>query len=757
MFRVAALVFVLSAGQPLAAALVFVLGAGQPLAAALTAPPAAPAQASASVDDAQSLLAAGNDTAAVAVAEQVVARDPFNVEAHHIIQLVYRRQRNDAALINRYRGIAERYPGSAAAQYLLGNALLSTSGSRSAQQYFDRALELDPRFGWAASINAIFQQMAGNPAEAIRLGRISAEAIINDVGVAAVYADILRLNGLRDEALRYLQTAAALNPQEPRYLIELWKMWTRGVENIDSARAQFAADVYANRTRFLDTPEHAAMFASFLAGAAWADSDASRDVWLALADRFPDAPGAKDALLRVAGYTKDVDEKIAVFNRILEAYPDSPIRYTVYERLIRWLINEEAYDRAKRTARGLTAEIDPGRGDADDLGPNERSTQWGFTLEGIGYAGWFAAAQAEADAGGGGLSVRAGRRIRRDQPISPQALLAARALDTSGCADPRALEYVGRILLNSSLHRALGIRLVERAVDATGGAYPLMELAYGAGQLERARDSLERLWRDMPYYYAEAGMLREAEGAVEELLASLTDTDTDFRHGDANYLAGYVYERVGRYRDAARHYLVGFWYQTTTYEGFEEGLASLYGRLADNEIHRFAPDGGRRMPLAAAGIRPVGGLPLDGETLGGELLLVVFFGRWNESSIAQVEMLDEMAASLADQGVSVLAVAPHQPARPIVREREQSIFTLFLRDHPVDIPLARAELETIDRLDLVGLPTTFLLDAGGRMLARQLSFGIEPGAWAMAWRDVIDAELERIGRTAAAPGAPIRR
>jgi len=48
---------------------------------------------------------------------------------------------------------------------------------------------------------------------------------------------------------------------------------------------------------------------------------------------------------------------------------------------------------------------------------------------------------------------------------------------------------------------------------------------------------------------------------------------------------------------------------------------------------------------------------------------------------------------------------------------------------------------------LVGLPTTFLIDAGGRLLARQLSFDIQPGAWAMQWRDVIDAELERL-RTA---------
>lgn len=402
----------------------------EPSSAAATPPQA---EALVAVEQAQNLLAAGNSAAALELAEQVVAQAPFNVEAHHVIQHVYRSRGDSAALISRYRGLVDRYPGTAAAQYLLGNALLSVEGFQMARPFFDRALEFDPRFGWAASINAILNQLDGNVSEALRLGRISAEEITNDPLTAAVYADLLRLNGLREEAIRFLRTAATMNPNEPRYLVELRKMWTRSVEDVEAARAQFAAQLAANRGRFLDTPEHAEMLARFLAGPAMADRDASRETWLALADRFPDAAGAKDAVWRAAGMTKDLEDKIDLYNQILDEYPDSPIRYNVYTRLIRDLIRHEQYDRAQRTARGLTTEPDPGRGNSDDLGRNEDPTEWGFTLQGIGYAGWFAAAQAEVgEERVGWYNIRLGQRQRREQPIIPEALVAARALDSSG-------------------------------------------------------------------------------------------------------------------------------------------------------------------------------------------------------------------------------------------------------------------------------------------------------------------------------------
>ena len=126
------------------------------------------------------------------------------------------------------------------------------------------------------------------------------------------------------------------------------------------------------------------------------------------------------------------------------------------------------------------------------------------------------------------------------------------------------------------------------------------------------------------------------------------------------------------------------------------------------------------MPLAASGIRAFGKTPLDGDRLGGDLLLVLFWGTWNQRSIAQVEMLDAMAESLRESGISSLAVAVQEPARTFVRSTGRTMFSRFLEDHPVKILLARAELETIDRLELVGLPTTFLIDAGGRLLARCL-------------------------------------
>ena len=46
-------------------------------------------------------------------------------------------------------------------------------GREAARPHFDRALQLDPGFGWAASINAIFNQRDGESAEALRLANDS--------------------------------------------------------------------------------------------------------------------------------------------------------------------------------------------------------------------------------------------------------------------------------------------------------------------------------------------------------------------------------------------------------------------------------------------------------------------------------------------------------------------------------------------------------------------------------------------------------
>ncbi|MGD8816277.1 MAG: hypothetical protein PVJ51_03770, partial [Acidobacteriota bacterium] len=259
----------------------------------------------ATVDGAEALLAQGNRSAALQMADRIVARDPFNVEAHHLIQRILRRD-DEAAMLVRYRELAERYPASAAAQYLYGNALLNALDRSSRERpsvYFERALQLDPSFGWAAAIEGIFAQIRGDSDEALRLARIGAEAIRNDLTLATSYADLLRLNGLRDEAIRYMEQAAALNPDDPRFLLELWRLRMRGVDDFEAERASFAWQVAANRGRFLASAELTAELAEFYLGSAMADRDGARDLWLALANRFPQDPEARNALVRAAGLT----------------------------------------------------------------------------------------------------------------------------------------------------------------------------------------------------------------------------------------------------------------------------------------------------------------------------------------------------------------------------------------------------------------------------------------------------------------------
>jgi tetratricopeptide (TPR) repeat protein len=701
---------------------------------------------------AETQLAAGDRDAALQTAESALRADPLNVPAHHVIQRILRRDA-ESAMLARYAELARRYPGSAAAQYLYGNALLNASEGTGASGQFARALELDPTFGWAAALQAAFAQIRGDTELALRLlAPIDVLQIRGDLTASAVYADLLRLNGLRGEAIAFLEQAAAVNPEDPRFLLELWRMRMRGADDWQAERAAFAWQVAANRERFLASPDLAAELAQFYKGSAMGDPAGSRDVWLALANRFPANPEAKNALLRAAGMTNDTEERIGLYERILTEYPDSPIRYQVYYDMLNDLIEREEYERAKRIARALTTAIDPGLTEGP-LGQFEEPTPWGFTLQGIGFAGWFAAAQGDNDAGTYVVYSAWGTGTT-EQPISPDALAAARAMDASDCHDPHALRYVAQFLLESSFHRVLGIRLMERAERAARGADPLTELAYGTDNLEEAREELERHLRRMPIYYVLAGMTAEAELAVERMLAELSPRPgSTMGSGDweTHYVAGRVFAIIGRWREAARHYLIATWDRPSIprnlVDDFLADLARIYAEIGSSELQRFAPGTGPRLPVMRAGLAPVeGAASLDAEALGGDLLLVVFWANWNDASIAHVLAADALALELEGSAFSMLAVAVER-SRPFrSRGTRTDQFALFRERHDLTIPMAAAELGAIDRLDLVGLPTTMLLDRTGRVLARQFGFDADRATWSQEWRAVVRDELERIGR-----------
>jgi len=706
------------------------------------------------VSVAETLLAQGNRSAALQMVDRIVARDPFNVEAHHLIQRILRRD-DEAAMLARYRRLAELYPASPAAQYLYGNALLFALDNPSRDRpgtYFQRALQLDPGFGWAAAIEAIFAQIRGNSDEALRLARIGAEAIRDDLFLASGYADLLRLNGLRDEAIRYMEQAAALNPDDPRFLLALWRLRMRGVDDYEAERASFAWQVAANRGRFLASAELTAELAEFYTGSAMADTNGARDLWLALADRFPQDPEARNALVRAAGFTHDLEDRIGLYERVLGDYPDSPIRYEVYSRMLRDLMESEQYDRALLIARGLTGEPEPERVD-DTEGVFERPTTWGYTLQGIGYAGWFAVAQAKAGARRRGGNIYMVGDV--EQPISPDALAAARGLEASDCNDPRSLAFVAEQLLDNPLYRDLGITLMERAERAVTGADPLIEQAYGAHALDDTRRDLARGFEQMPLYYAFAGQTGRAVEMVERMLAALPRGTTGSSSSAArtHYIAGKVFELAGSYRDAAIHYMISEWYSPSSastlpssmLNGFIDDVTGVYNEIAAPDIERFEADTAPRIPVMSLALRPVeGAAAIAGEDLGGDLLLLVFFARWNETSVQQVQALDALSLSLGDPRFSTLAVGVERPVNYTRREGRYDQFTGFRSSNVLTIALAGADLETIERLDLIGLPTTILLDNTGRVLARQFGHGVERGDWSGEWRAIVNEELARI-------------
>jgi tetratricopeptide (TPR) repeat protein len=765
----------------LAAAAIPVLAASVPLSPAAAEPvgrrgvlPAgAPQSPEALIAQAEQQLLAYQYEAALALAEQAVALDPLHVKANSLLRSVHSRLGTAASLRARYQQLLQRFPNSAAVYYLMSTA---AGGSDLRKSYLLEALRRDPNFGPAVQAMASLTYRDRSSDEGLEWARRAVGLMPGDYAAASTYYLALTRRNRNAEALAFLQQMVAQYPGETRFLTRLWQERLRAMGR-DRDIAPLLPEIEANRFRFMGSIEDMEALAGLLSGGGPAGRSMAADVWLAIAERHPEHPRAEVSLLRAAGFV-DTERELEILDRFLEIYPESPLRYAVYDRMINALIGDDRFEEAIELAKEVIALPDPGfervGAGRDRIAETRRAGQ---TFVCLGHSGWFAAGlgprnerrlretvllmeeigarvdaitvvsftdgarvivrgDAQSVAGGTTLVVEPGgaRVMTRGDAqsatvpapvIPPEAASAARSLRDSECVETEVLRGIGQTLARSASERTLGIELIEKALVigelSTGG--PTAAGNAIAAELTRLRLMLADL-------YLEEGRVEEATVLVDRLVAAAGARGLS---GGANRTAGKVYEAAGRLHEAKHYYLRAL----SRGRGGEEisaALARIYRALASNELKIFDAESAPALPLGSLRLLlPERNLQVKLERfLTADLTLVVAWAPDLATSGDQLPALVAFGATYGELGLGTLSIALSSSLSNASRS---------LRQTPDHGPLAVGTFAALAELGLDELPVTMLVDATGRVWARQMSFGVHPDEWARRWRQVIEAAL----------------
>ena len=719
------------ASLALAGALTFLVGVTPVLAAP------APQSPTALTAQSRAYLRAYDYPAALRAAEQAVALAPFNIEANAALRLAHSRLGTANTLASRYRSLLQQYPDSAAANYLLSTA---TNDYRLSEAYLREALRLDPTFGPA--VRRMAQRTSRNSNEGLEWGRKAMELMPGDYSAASAYVGALLARDRDQEAINLLKQMTAQYPQELRYWTQLWSTQLRAMGRTRRV-GSWLAEINVQRYRFMGSMEDMELLASIVSRGGPDGAVMSADLWVEIAHRYPDHPRAEYALLRAVTVTPDIDAKVKILDEMLELYPGSPALYRTYERIVQALTREERFDQAIELSKSLLQLPDPG---FQQVGVGRdslvRRSEWGLSLECIGHVGWFTAAQSRVGRvygstviGAGGVILRpVGSRylqeLERVVPsINPEAAAAGQSLAASGCREPTALITVSWVLAANPSYRALGIQLVELSVssqaDRSARNDAEIDLAERL-QLDASRSMLAAL-------YLKAGRLDDAVRLADRL-AKQPDRSMLQQVTEATIAA--IFEAGGRPDDAKAHYLRAGSRGRAGQEA-QAQLARLYRQTSTPELERFPPNGGPQIAVRAIQLRPPN---LDvrahlGRFLSKDLTLVYVWSPDFAPSRSHLDSLAALAETFVDTAAATLSIGVTRSAAGAARALERD---------PVDGPAALGALAELAKLSVTELPTTLLIDDTGRVLARQMSFQIDPAVWLEQWSEVVEQELERL-------------
>ncbi len=106
----------------------------------------------------------------------------------------------------------------------------------------------------------------------------------------------------------------------------------------------------------------------------------------------------------------------------------------------------------------------------------------------------------------------------------------------------------------------------------------------------------------------------------------------------------------------------------------------------------------------------------DVATLGGKPWIINFWATWCGPCVHELPAMNRAAAQLVENGVGMLAINVGESPAEIAA---------FLQRVPIDFPVLMGSRRTFSSWNVLGLPTTFIVSAQGKIIAH----AIGPREW----------------------------
>ncbi len=157
---------------------------------------------------------AGRGAEAEAGYRRVLAAQPNNADALHLLGVLETQHGQPAAALPLLQRAVQLFPGTAQFQLHFAQALAATGRHPEALAAFHRAIQLDPKDPRARSEAGASLAQVGRARDALEQYRIATELAPGNAGIAGNYGMALFRAGQSEQALKVLRHAVTLNPDE---------------------------------------------------------------------------------------------------------------------------------------------------------------------------------------------------------------------------------------------------------------------------------------------------------------------------------------------------------------------------------------------------------------------------------------------------------------------------------------------------------------------------------------------------------------
>ena len=449
---------------------------------------------------ARKLLALGEKEKAIGELKAIIQLAPEFVEAQRDF---LDNQRDKAeSFIEPYEGYVKQNPNSAVAHYLLGKVYSNANKREKSDAEYNKALELNPEFGWAILAVSTVASRTGDNARSIEMLEKASKHAGDSVPLRLVIASNIINKKMYDFALREAERVLQLDPQEFNAYTTKWQARLSITLGADETREEVRREIQG-----LETKHGKDIRALLVAQSGYqmledeAGAEQAKKAILAIdPQHFERQPfnlsmgTSSGKVIRLSGPTarlladtfsmKDEKQKIEAFKKLEKDVEDADAKlYGVYPAMLRSYVALKDLEGAERIVEAMVK----ANMDAQDLGSQR-----------ITLAKAFVEAKAKPDVALD-HARRAIEQLRKPMPVkegtSPESAEYQKEYAKKQLAS--ALQVQGQILLEKG--------------DAEQAADSLTESV----QLNAQEDSLFELGRA----YVKLGKKSEATGALAKAYA----------------------------------------------------------------------------------------------------------------------------------------------------------------------------------------------------------------------------------------------